>query len=178
MSTTESARASAPASRRTATIGIPLTDDGLALLAERLVFLHDVALPELRPLLTARERDERDVAAFERFLAEAQWLESVLGRATALPAQEFDAVGIGARVQLATPDGEHTWVRPVHPVEAALDDERISMTSPVSQAILGARVGDVVVVNGPSGEWVCEILEIHDGDSAQLPAPRTAPQPT
>jgi transcription elongation factor GreA len=169
MSTTESVRLSVPLPRRAAGIGIPLTDDGLARLAERLVFLQDVALPELRPLLTARERDERDVATFERFLAEAQWLESVLGRASELPPPDVDAVGIGSRVQLATPDGEHTWVRPVHPVEAALDDERISMTSPVSQAILGARVGDVVVVNGPAGEWVCEIVEIHDGDSIAEP---------
>ena len=173
MSATTSARRLSPSAARSSTqIGIPLTDDGLALLAERLDFLRDVALPELRPLLTARERDERDVASFERLMGEAQWLEGVLGRATPLPPQAFDVVGLGRRVQLAMPDGERTWVRPVHPVEAALDDERISMTSPVSQAILGARVGDVVVVNGPAGEWVCEITEIYDGDSALLPAQR------
>ena len=68
MSTTTSARRSRSATRSTTRIGIPLTDDGRALLAERLTFLHDVALPELRPLLMGRERDERDVASFERLL--------------------------------------------------------------------------------------------------------------
>ena len=172
MSTTTSARRSRSATRSTTKIGIPLTDDGRALLVERLTFLHEVALPELRPLLTGRERDERDVASFERLLGEAQWLEGVLGRATPLPRQNADAVGLGMRVQLQMPDGESIWVRPVHPIEAALDDERISMTSPVSQAILGAQVGDVVMVNGPAGEWVCEITDIRDGDSALLLALR------
>jgi transcription elongation factor GreA len=172
MSTTASARSASASTSRVEGAGIPLTDDGLALLAERLVFLHDVALPELRPLLATRERDERDVAAFERLLAEAQWLEMVLGGAIAIPPQDFDTVGIGARVQLAMPDGESTWVRPVHPIEAALDDERISVASPVSQAILGRRVGDKITVVGPAGTWVCEILDIHDGDSTTVPHPR------
>lgn len=174
MSTTSTRRPTARRSpeRRRDTVGIPLTDDGLAMLAERLVFLHDVALPELRPLLAVRDRDERDVATFERLLAEAQWLESVVGNATSIPPQDFDTVGIGARVQLAMPDGETTWVRPVHPIEAALDDERISVTSPVSQAILGARVGDRVTVDGPAGTWVCEVVDIHDGESSLIPSPR------
>lgn len=147
---------------------IPLTVDGRRQLTQRLAHLQKVVLPEMRPLLTARERDERDVAMFERTFAEAQWLEAVLGAATPVPEQDFEHVSIGSRVQLAMPDGEAIWVRPVHPIEAVLDDERVSVLSPVSQAILGRAVGEHCEVDGPAGRWTCEILAIYD--DAVLPA--------
>jgi transcription elongation GreA/GreB family factor len=52
------------------------------------------------------------------------------------------------------------WVRPVHPVEAVLDDERISVMSPLSRALLGARVGQTVTVHGPTTTWKATIREI------------------
>jgi transcription elongation GreA/GreB family factor len=62
------------------------------------------------------------------------------------------------RVTLA--DGSKAWVRPVHPAEAFLDDERISITSPLGSAILGARPGDVLTVEAPVGAWECSVLSI------------------
>ena len=146
--------------RRAETVEVPLTPAGCALLEARLESLYADALPELRPLLVGRERDERDVAAFERLVAEAQQLEAVLGCAVTAPPSTDGSVVLGSRVLLGMPDGEKLWVRPVHPVEAALDDERISVASPLSQALLGRGAGEDVTVHGPAGAWVARLLEV------------------
>ena len=57
-------------------------------------------------------------------------------------------------------DGSQEWVRIVHPAEAFLDDERISETSPLATALLGARASDAVWVDAPSGVWSCSVLEV------------------
>ena len=139
---------------------ILLTVEGRAMLAERARYLRDVALPDLRPHLVVRERDERVVADFERLSAEAEWLERIVATAALLPAYTDDEVHLGSRVLIEMPDGERTWVRPVHAVEAFLDDERVSLASPVSQALLGARPGDLVPVDGPAGTWSCAVVEV------------------
>ena len=71
-------------------------------------------------------------------------------------------VGLGSRVLLRLAGGVEEWVRPVHPVEAFLDEERISATSPLSQALLGASVGQTVTVHGPSSTWRCRVVEVRD----------------
>ena len=71
--------------RRADTVEVLLTADGRVLIEQRLESLYAEALPGLRPLLTGRDRDERDVAAFERLVAEAQRLEAALGRAATAP---------------------------------------------------------------------------------------------
>jgi transcription elongation factor GreA len=46
----------------------------------------------------------------------------------------------------------------VHPIEAPLDDTRISVRSPLPQALLGHRVGEEVEVAAPTGPYRCWIL--------------------
>ena len=99
----------------------------------------------------------------ERLATEARWLDRVLGAAVTVADVETETVQWGTRVRVEIVDGETVWIRPVHPVEAFLDDERVSITSPVSKAILGARVGDRVEVDGPGATWTCRILEIEGG---------------
>ena len=146
--------------RRSSTPAVALTADGRVLLEQRVAHLLGVALPEMRPLLRDRNRGERDVAAFERLCAEVTWLQRILDACTVLDVPVGCAVELGSHVLVAMPDGERQWVRPVHAVEAFLDDERISATSPLSQAILGLRPGDSVDVASPSGTWRCDILEV------------------
>jgi len=117
--------------RRADTVEVLLTADGRVLIEQRLESLYAEALPGLRPLLTGRDRDERDVAAFERLVAEAQRLEAALGRAATAPPSSDGTVVLGSRVLVGMPDGEQVLVRPVHPVEAALDDERVSIAAPL-----------------------------------------------
>jgi transcription elongation GreA/GreB family factor len=149
---------------------IALTPDGRALLEQRLADLHDVALPRLRPLLARRDRDERDVAEFERLSAEAERLDRVLGVAITLQPADAVTVRWGSRVLIEMPDGERAWIRPVHPAEAFLDDERVSVTSPVSQAVLDACAGEVVTVHGPQGDWECRVVEVRSHEDGLVGA--------
>ena len=158
MSTTSTRR---PSTRVAA--DVRLTPEGYSRLAERVAEITDVRLPLMRDLLVERERDERDVAEFERLLEEAVVLDALLGEAeilTADPAAFEGRVDLGMRVRITLADGSEAWVRPVHPAEAALDDERISVTSPLATALLGARQSHVVWVAAPAGVWASTVLEI------------------
>ena len=141
-----------------------LTWDGREQIQQRIDEITRVRLPELRPLLAERERDERDVAAFERLLAESLELQALLDRSEELPTVDptnFDGrLALGMRALITVADGSSAWVRPVHPGEAHLDDERISMDSPLAVAILGSPIGASVTVDAPSNRWVCDILDI------------------
>ncbi|MBI1379032.1 MAG: hypothetical protein GC157_16360 [Frankiales bacterium] len=137
-----------------------LTVDGRRLLEERVAMIRDVSLPVLRQLLTSRDRDERDVAEFERLTEEQARLEALLAATTTLPDEHDGTVRVGTRLLIELPEGELLWIRPVHPAEAFLDDERVSLDSPVSRAVLGARSGDVVPVHGPDAVWQCRIAAV------------------
>lgn len=140
-----------------------LTPGGYSGINARIAEIRDQRLPELRPLLVDRERDERDVADFERLLVEASDLEALLAEAQVMTDDDvaFDGrIEVGMRVRVAMADGSQEWVRLVHPAEAFLDDERISHTSPLATALLGARKSDAVWVAAPSGVWSCSVIDI------------------
>jgi transcription elongation GreA/GreB family factor len=140
-----------------------LTREGYARLKERAEDIRERRLPEMRPLLVESERDERVVADFERLLAEAAATDSLLGSADVIeidPVAVDGRVQLGMRVQVLLQDGSAAWVRPVHPDEAFLDDERVSASSPLAIAIVGARSGHTVWVDAPTGAWPCEVRSI------------------
>jgi Transcription elongation factor len=138
-----------------------LTDEGRQLLTERLHDIKDRRMVELQPHLIGPERDERDVALFETLLVEAADLEGLLAEADTLDLTEDpDEVCLGARVRISMPDGSSEWVRPVHPAEATVDSERISIDSPLARALGGAAAGDIVLVSAPTGDWKCRIEAI------------------
>jgi transcription elongation GreA/GreB family factor len=96
-------------------------------------------------------------------MAEADAVDALLGQAEVIeidPASVDGRVELGMRVGVALSDGTAAWVRPVHPDEAFLDDERVSATSPLAIALMGARVGHTVWVDAPTGAWPCEVLAI------------------
>lgn len=158
--------------------GRPLvTRSGAQLLAERAADLRHRRLGDLVPLLVERDRDERHVAEFELLLAQADRLDAFLASAdiVEINSAKFDGqVGLGMRVRVRLADSSIDWVRPVHPVEAGLDNERICITSPLGTALNGARLGDDVVVDAPVGRWSCRILavDLGDGDGDVRKAPR------
>ena len=153
---------------------VPLTAQGHAILVERARRLREERLPELRPLLVERERDERDVAEFERSQAELDRLERLLAESAVLDHTGADParVHLGARIVIETPDQHRETVRIVHPVEASLDDERIALTSPLAQAVLGARVGETVWVPAPIGAWPARVVEVLLDDAPGLRRPK------
>lgn len=140
-----------------------LTVPGRTALAERIARLHTDVLDPLRPHLMGPERDERDVAEFERALAEIERLEAILAASVELPTPPTGRrarVAPGALVQIQDASGDVVRVRPVHPEEAAIDDERISWDSPLGKALLGAAIGDTLEVPSPRGTWTCQVLRI------------------
>jgi transcription elongation GreA/GreB family factor len=157
--------------RRTTHVDLPgeregrpqLTREGFARLQQRVIDIRDRRLPEMRPLLIESERDERVVAEFQRLTEEADATDALLGRAGVIAIDPISVDGrieLGMRVEVALPDGSHTWVRPVHPDEAAVDEERVSATSPLAIALIGARAGHTVWVDAPTGAWPCEVRGI------------------
>ncbi len=70
-------------------------------------------------------------------------------------------VEIGSRVRLRdVRTGEEFAFQIVGSAEADPDRNRISHKSPVGQAVLGRRPGEVVEVQTPAGRFTYEILEI------------------
>ncbi|MFZ9988022.1 MAG: GreA/GreB family elongation factor [Candidatus Nanopelagicales bacterium] len=140
-----------------------LTEAGRLALENRIERLRTDVLDPLRPHLIGPERDERDVAEFERTLAEIERLDAVIAASVALPTPPTGKrakVAPGALVEIRDGAGEKVRVRPVHPEEATIDDERISWDSPLGRALLGAGVGDTLTVPSPRGAWTCEVLRI------------------
>jgi transcription elongation GreA/GreB family factor len=149
--------------RAAARVAPALTEAGRTALQERIDRLHLDVLEPLRPHLIGPERDERDVAEFERALAEIERLEAILAASVELPLAPTGRrarVAPGALVEIRDAAGEKVRVRPVHPEEATIDDERISWDSPLGQALLGAAVGDTFDVPSPRGAWTCEVIRI------------------
>ena len=152
-----------------------LTRSGAQLLTELAADIRYRRLAELAPLLVEHERDERHVAQFEHTLAQADRWDAFLASADILdsnPAAFDGRIWLGMRAQVRLIDGSSAWVRPVHPYEAILDDERISVTSPLGAAIHGSRLGDDVVVHAPIGTWTCRILAVDLGEGVVTKAPR------
>lgn len=162
-----------------------LTREGSELLAAQVADLRERRIPELVPLLVEVERDERHVAEYEALLEQAEKWDRFLAAAEvySVDAQAFDGrITLGMRVQVRLVDGSRAWVLPVHPGEAALDDERISADSPLGSALLAAIVGDEVAVHAPLGVWTCKILAVDLGNGTLVrkapkapKAPKTSP---
>lgn len=137
-----------------------LTAQGVELIDERIRDIEQRRLAELRPLLVDEDRDERDVAAFEALLLEVELWQRLIAQSKTLriSEQEFDGtISLGVRVQLRVPEGD-IWVTPVHPAEAFLDDERVSVESPIGSALIGKRPGDTVDIAAPRGSWQCTVV--------------------
>lgn len=138
-----------------------LTPDGRKLLAARMAELAGEVLPSMRPLLVEDERDERVVADFERAQAEHDRLGVLLDTAGTIDTGTLgDKVALGSRVTILDGDGESRIVRIVDPVEAFLDDERISSSSPLAQALVGHGAGDQVQVAAPAGNWTATVVSV------------------
>jgi transcription elongation GreA/GreB family factor len=93
--------------------------------------------------------------------AELARLNEILAQAITteeLPPEQPGVVELGDEVlvEFATDETERFLL--VDPVEAPLDQLRISVESPLAQAVLGRRVGEQVEVQAPAGRYQCRIL--------------------
>ncbi|QZT34378.1 transcription elongation factor GreA [Caldalkalibacillus thermarum TA2.A1] len=149
-----------------------LTAEGLKKLEQELEHLKSVKRKEVAERIKLAisygdisENSEYDDAKNEQAFIEGRiiTLEKMLRNARVIQNDEVDTeiVGIGSRVILKDLEFddvvEYTIVGSA---ESNPSENRISNESPVGQALLGKRKGDVVDVNVPAGVIQYEILDI------------------
>jgi len=118
---------------------------------------------ELMDALAEQTMLERRIAAVESRLASAR----------VVPASADGSAGIGSSVRLRTSTGQIVEHELVGASEADASAGRISIESPVGQALLGRRAGDSVEVEAPTRVRRLELLSVALTDGA-VDLPRAA----
>jgi len=151
---------------------VSLTRDGLAKLERELDHLRSVRRREVAGRIKQAlqfgdisENSEYDDAKNEQAFIEGRIhaLEKMLRNARVIEDGEGagDTVSIGSKVKLKDQEtGEVFEWTIVSSMEADPQHSRISNESPVGQAIMGAKAGEVVEVKAPAGTLRYEVLEI------------------
>lgn len=147
-----------------------LTAEGLEEKKKELEFLTHVKRPEIiETLVEARsygdlsENAEYDAARNEQAIIEGQIneLEYIIDNAVIIETASKDEVSLGNTVILKYVDEEEfEEYKIVGSSEADPFKNKISNESPIAQAILGAKAGDIVEVESPNGKYQVEIKEI------------------
>ncbi len=146
-----------------------LTDDGRQLALSQLEYLRTVKRAEVAQYLhDAKESgDVIDNAAYEdaknqQALLEGRILEleQLLAKAKLISRAPTDEVTLGSVIHLCTSDDRKYNYTLVGAFEANPSAGRISNESPVGKALLGHKVGDLVIVSTPGGVKEYTILSI------------------
>jgi len=140
-----------------------LTREGRALLEARVQRIRTDVMPELVLAMQDRERDGRHAHEYARVAVEHHRLLEALANARIaedMPSDgaDGDAVRLGDEVELRFTDGGVERCLMVHPVEAPLDDRRVSAESPLGKAMIGGRPGDEVEVRAPGRPYRCRLV--------------------
>ena len=144
---------------------MPMTRSGHQRLAEELQKLKSYERPkviqdiaEARSHGDLRENAEYHAAREKQSFIEGRitLLDDALARAQIVEHEENhnpDMVKFGAYVTLQDEiNGEEKAYQIVGELEANIDENRISMSSPMAKALLGKRIDDVVEVRAPKGK--------------------------
>lgn len=149
-----------------------LTQEGLDELKKELDDLINVRRPaniqsikEARSLGDLSENAEYDAARNEQAQIEARikTIEKMLENVSIIKDVPKDVVGLGSTVTIEyvdDPDEEDDY-KIVGSQEADPFDSKISNESPIAQALLGHKVGDIVTVESPNGSYEIRIKEIN-----------------
>ena len=151
----------------------PLTKAGTDRLREELARLKKeerpkiiAAIAEARAHGDLKENAEYHAAREQQGFVEGriQHLESTISHAQIIDVAQLnpgDKVVFGATVTLSDEEtAEETTYQIVGDVEADIKHNRIAVSSPISRALIGQHVGDVVVVRAPAGEREYEIVDV------------------
>jgi transcription elongation factor GreA len=150
-----------------------LTKTGVERLREELASLKKVdrpriiaAIAEARAHGDLRENAEYHAAKEQQGFIEGriQHLEYTISHGQIIDVAKLNPgnkVVFGATVKLADEEsGEEITYQIVGDVEADIKHNRIAVSSPISRALIGREVGDVVVVRAPVGEREYEIVDV------------------
>jgi transcription elongation factor GreA len=125
-----------------------------------------VAIAEARAHGDLKENAEYHAAREQQGFIEGriQVLESTISHAQIIDVGKLnpgDRVVFGATVTLSDEEtAQETTYQIVGDVEADIKHHRIAISSPVSRALIGKQVGDVVVVRAPVGDREYEIIDV------------------
>lgn len=123
-----------------------------------------IAIKEARALGDLSENADYDSARDEQAQIEGriQRIEKMLENAVIIEETSTDQVGIGSTVQIKymDEDDETDEYQIVGSQEADPFMSKISNESPIAQALLNRKVGDIVTVESPNGSYKVEITEI------------------
>jgi len=147
-----------------------LTPEGFRRLQEELNHLKTTKRQEISADFeqALEEGDLRENAGYDE-ARRAMWqneariaqLEDLLARAVVVEGNgSYDQVALGCQVELETESGERLSLAIVGSHEADIFSGKISDESPLGQALMGKKVGDVVEIRGKRGTQVYTILEI------------------
>jgi transcription elongation factor GreA len=151
---------------------IPITRRGYEALREELNHLKSVERPQtIKAIEEARAHgDLSENAEFHAAKERQAYIEGrvselgyKLGNANIIDTANLpkDRVVFASRFVLSNVEtGEDVEYQLVGPDESDVEKGRISITSPLGQAILGKKPGDEVVLQAPGGKRCYELLEI------------------
>lgn len=157
-------------SDRTSAERVPLTKAGRHQLEEELVKLQG-RLDELRDLLEdahadrTADDDERAAALglldeHARTEARMAELRAILEMSVDAPPPEKGIASVGTKVKVKEEGGSTETFILVSPAEASPGDGRVSIQSPLGQALNGKKKGDKATVSAPQGSWEVEVISI------------------
>jgi transcription elongation factor GreA len=151
---------------------IPFTREGYNALKKELEHLKSVARPEnIKAIEEARAHgDLSENAEFEAAKERQAFIEGRMGeleyKLAAADIIEPDNISrdravFACRVLLENVDtGENVEYQLVGPEESDISEGKISVSSPLGQAIVGKKTGDEILLNAPGGRRHYELVEI------------------
>lgn len=149
---------------------ILLTAKGYAELEEELNDLrvnkraeNVAAIKEARSHGDLSENSEYDAARDEQAKIEAriQELEYKLEHATIIASNDKTTVNVGCEVTiLYVNDNEEDTYSIVGSLEADPFENKVSNESPIGNALMGSKVGDIIKVDGPNGSYDVKVVKI------------------
>jgi transcription elongation factor GreA len=151
---------------------IPMTLEGEKLLREELLELKTIIRPQISEAIKeAREKGdlkenaEYHAAREQQSFAEGRIkdIEGKLSNAQVIDITRMpvsDKVIFGTTIIVADENNNEITYKIVGEDEADLKKDKISVTSPISRALVGKSEGDEVTIKTPSGNIIYEIVEV------------------
>lgn len=145
-----------------------LTKEGLEKLNKELDYLNNIKRKEVAEKLKdaiaqgdLKENAGYDAAKNEQGFLEARIKEikSILGQAEVIKINESDKVQLGSNVILKSGEGEDKF-QIVSPEEADVMNNKISLKSPLGEALYKKTKGAKIKVQTPVGKTEYQILDI------------------
>lgn len=156
---------------------VPMTVRGAELLRDELAHLKQVerpkviaAIAEARAHGDLKENAEYHAAREQQGFIEARIrdVEAKLSNAQIIDISKIENSGkviFGSTIKLAPESGDEITYQIVGEDEADINQNKISVTSPVARALIGKFEGDTVTVQTPQGATEYEVVEVVYGEA-------------